>query len=285
MADLIHEVQNSDSDDTLKKALIYLLKQNKEKDEEINQLRSEVEILKHRMINIERYNSKNTIIIRNLPMGFSSDVWGDVLLFFREGMKINLELRDIAACHPLGPIRNVSDPPPIIVRFLYNHHKLNIWARKHLLRYFKNPRNQKAVFLDERLADEDKFLKKTAEDEGLYVTTWKSATSVHVVQSDGRTIPTTINKLKDISDLAPDCLRKDNKAPKPMPRLQMPKHVGSFQRTRSPVRRPREVTPQSGETTLINELSKRVNDPNDLVDYVRGLTYAPVNKQSKTHDG
>ena len=83
-----------------------------EKDRKIASLEEHVNILSKKVNEIEeieRYSSKDCFIINNLPL--MSNYWVDVLGFFHAALNIKVDRDQIVACHPLGPIKDVSNPP------------------------------------------------------------------------------------------------------------------------------------------------------------------------------
>ena len=47
-----------------------------------------------------------------------SNYWVDVLGFFHAALNIKVNRDQLVACHPLGPIKDVSNPPAFIVKFV-----------------------------------------------------------------------------------------------------------------------------------------------------------------------
>ena len=108
-------------------------------------MKNEFIFLKKKVNDLERYSSKDCIIINNLPLRHGSDYVEDVIAFFREAIDISVPRDSMVACQPLGPIRDIKNPPAIIVKFVYFDVKDGIWARKHFLRHYLNQINKKPV--------------------------------------------------------------------------------------------------------------------------------------------
>ena len=105
------------------------------------------------------------------------------------------------ACHQLGPITDVKRPPPIIAKFIFFDMKNRIWMGKKLLRGFVNPLNRQPVFLYEH----DKDLVDLAEKKGFRVITNNCQLQLLVENQNGKFIPQSISRPKDIDELL--CLR------------------------------------------------------------------------------
>ena len=150
---------------------------------------------------IERYSSKNYIIINNLPLVHGTDYWEDVLTFFANYLNIKVERDSIVACHPLGPIHNPSQPPAFIVKFVYFDVKDRICGRKHFLRNQLNPTNAKPIFLNERLTKRDADLKDYLKGLGLKTSTYKCAPQVFIEKHGSKPKPHNIVDMEDVDSL------------------------------------------------------------------------------------
>ena len=126
---LLEKVNDSTADPVLKETLNFLLKDNSLKSSTINELQNEVLSLKTKVNELERYQSKDSVIIYNLPRQ-SSQVMDDVLRFFNNQLKVSVSSCDIKACHPLSKMQDARRPPPIIVKFIYFNQKERVFARK-----------------------------------------------------------------------------------------------------------------------------------------------------------
>ena len=101
-----------------------------------------------------------------------------MLLFPNTSEQIDRCLADLVACNPLGPVKDVNNPPGVIINFIYDHHKDRIWARKSLLKHFKNARNRQPVFLSAKLENYDR-VKKQTEVLDLFVPMSNSTSHLH----------------------------------------------------------------------------------------------------------
>ena len=124
-------------------------------------------------------HSKKCLIINNLHIGFQAHLLDDVLLFFKTALQIEPGRADLAACHPLGPIKDGNNTQGVVIKLIYHHIKDRVWARKSLLKHFKNPRNRQPVYISEGLGKCDRDLKKQAEKLRLFVTTSNSTLYLH----------------------------------------------------------------------------------------------------------
>ena len=84
---------------------------------------------------MERYSSKDCVILQNLPLR-SGNFIQDVLVFFNEVMGVEVISYDLKACHPLNPVSQ-NQKFVLIVKFVYFDIKKNrIYGRKKLLKDF-----------------------------------------------------------------------------------------------------------------------------------------------------
>ena len=91
----------------------------KKQNAQIRELRNEVTDLKERISEQEKYSSKDTIIINNLPLLQVADLVSSVLYFFKTFLDIQLLREDLKACHFLGKCSDINKPPPVVVKFIF----------------------------------------------------------------------------------------------------------------------------------------------------------------------
>ena len=91
-------------------------------------MKNEIKFLKKKVNDLERYTSKDCVIIKSLPWRHSTDYVEDEIALFREAIDINVPRDSMVACHPVGHIRDIQNPPAIIVKFLFFDLKDRIWA-------------------------------------------------------------------------------------------------------------------------------------------------------------
>ena len=171
------------------------------KKDQIIDLQNEVQYLKQKTNEIERHQSKDCIIFRNLPLVSNKTVTDDVIYFVNRVLGINMAVKDLVGCHELAQIKDHSRPPPIIAKFNNFDLKTRIWGRKKLLRNFLNPFNQNSVFMDERLTKVDKELYEYAKDQGFRVLSKNSKPQV-LLKFDNNVQLHTIASKKDVDELA-----------------------------------------------------------------------------------
>lgn len=263
-------------DPSLKEILLFLIKENEEKTTQLQSLTSEVQELRQKTNELERYNSKDTIIIHNLPLRSQRNIMEDVILFLKSTMQVYLQAEEIKACHPLGPVKDVNNPPPIIVKFIYFNDKFRVWSRKALVRNFRHPTNQRSVYIYERLSKYDMALKEAAEKQEMIVNTWNSAPVVKI-NNDGQIKDMKLNSEKDIEELAPIAVKRKQKPTGSYPTGPNTNVLQSHNK------RLLEITPtkpmNKGMDEFLLELKKRSNNDSDLIDYVKGfLSDSPLNK-------
>ena len=148
----------------------------------------------------ERYNSKNCIIVSNLPLTSGISNFKDVTQFLREYLGIVVQETDLQACHPLGKFTDRRQPPNVIVRFLHFYTKDRIWARKYQLKGKMNPINNKTIYLRDCLTKPDSDLLDYARGLGCVTTSMNSAPQVFVKTSFGKKAHTVTDQT-DVDEL------------------------------------------------------------------------------------
>ena len=177
MADLVQELNKLGNkiEPELQEFLAKLIQNLQEKDKTIESLEQKVSYLETSINRIERYTSKDSIIIQNLPLISGNNLVADVMDFLQRVFQTQVNELDFVACHFLGQVRDTKSPPPVIVKFVHFWKKDRIWARKYWLKNFKNPVNGKPVFMHERLTKRDRDLSDYAAGLGLKVSSKNSA--------------------------------------------------------------------------------------------------------------
>lgn len=130
-------------------------------------LTNEVTDLKSRMSKAERYSSKTCLTFYNMKLVTQSSTPEIAILkVLNETLRIPISLSDLAACHFLpanGPVK------PIIVKFIYHHHRDLAWNRRQMLsNFFTNKHLFKwPVYVKERLPELDRAIEREAFLKGL----------------------------------------------------------------------------------------------------------------------
>lgn len=278
MEDLQKQLKSLKIDADLKDYLNNLTTIIHQQSDYITDLQNEVQYLRKKVNDVERYTSKDTIIFRNLPLLSNKNVTTDVIEFLRRIMGIEITPAELVACHELSPIKNPNEPPPIIAKFIQFHTKNRIFGRKKFLVNFRNPKNGKPVFLEERLTSDDRDLMAYANSKNLRTCTFNSQPQILINEANG-VVPHVIVDKTDIDELM-----EQGKAVKKVEKIGAPQPVVSstvFQGPSMPVATPRmprrkhdEIkTPPTAnsDSSLISQLSDLANDEKALMDFVRGL--------------
>ena len=101
---LFDEIQDTENiDPKLKDLLQGLIENVNTKDDIIVGLQSRVHFLEKRVNEMERYSSKDCVILQNLPLG-SGNLTQDVLAFFNDVMGVEVNSYDLKVCYHLGPV-------------------------------------------------------------------------------------------------------------------------------------------------------------------------------------
>lgn len=224
-----------------------------DKDKKINELECEVKYLSKKVNEIERYSSKDCIIIKNLPN--KGNLLQDILYFFNDVMGVEVYAQDLKAFHPLGK-PGEGKTPNVIVKFIYFGLKDRIWARKYMLKNTKKPHNGYPIYLFERLTKSDADLLNYANNLGLKTTTYNSTPQLLVKTGSG----VRFHNIVDVKDV--DELFASGKA---IPKKQ------SELATASRVKRVRELSTPKRDENLLNKLKSLRNNPDELKEFIDGL--------------
>ncbi len=173
-------ISDSKLDESSKQIINFLINANKKMAETITQLQSVVQELRIKTNDLERDNSKDSVIIYNLPIGYKGSLFEDFIYFSSTVLGVRVTQDDLRALHPLAKVHNFNSPPPIIAKFVKFDAKNSIFNRKNLLKNFQHPKNGRRVFINERLSSHDVGLKMEAEKRQMVVSTWNSTPFIEV---------------------------------------------------------------------------------------------------------
>ena len=187
----------------------------------------------------------------------------------------------MVACHPLGPIRDIKNPPAIIVKIVYFDVKDRIWARKHFLRHYLNQINRKPVYLFERLTKRDSDLLHYMKGLNLKTTTNNCAPQVFIKRKNGKVFT---NNVADSVDA--ETLLASGKA-----QILAKKRKSIFQlgyqdatmRLNDNTTTPKRVSPPSpgSDQQILDYVKKHRNKPEKIAQYVDNL--AKQSPQTELH--
>ena len=177
---LANLIQSNDTlDKNIKEVLLHLNQESDTKNQQMAVLEAKLRNLNIKVNELQRYQSKDCLVFRNVPIGGNGSLIEDVVAIIRDFMMVDICAADMKACHALGPV-SFQRPSSIIVKFISCDQKERIWSRKRFLKHHLNPNNQQPVFIHERLSKYDRDLKEYAETQGLLGTTNKSAPILHI---------------------------------------------------------------------------------------------------------
>ena len=125
------------------------------KDSEIRNLSNRVIYLEVRINELERYSSKDCVIIQNLSM-LHGNIIRDVLDLFNNILGLDVSDYDLKACHPLG-IMCRNQKTSVIVKFVYFETKNRVYGRKKSLKKVLSPVNIEPVYFTERLTKRNSY--------------------------------------------------------------------------------------------------------------------------------
>ena len=118
------------------------------KDTEIRNLSNRVNYLEVKVNELERYSSKDCVIIQNLSMLHGNTI-RDLLDLFNNVLGLDVSDYDMKASHPLGIVSR-NQKTSVIVKFVYFETKNRVYGRKNFLKNVLNPVNKEPVYFTER---------------------------------------------------------------------------------------------------------------------------------------
>ena len=180
------------------------------KDRDITDLKNQVQSLEERVNEIEKYSSKDCLIIDNMPLGDSK--WNleiQVCNFLKNYLNYESHPSNFKACHFLGKFEAGKKQPPVIVKFIYFGEKSEIYGRKSWLAGKKNPINGRSIFLRERLPVHQKQIKEKAEEFGLVTTTLNCEVKVFE-NSQGKFTSRAVKTLRAVEDIKDIAVKRNN---------------------------------------------------------------------------
>ena len=159
---------------------------------------------RHRRIGLA---NRNNILPKTPSLSIIYDVnlplLGNVLKFFECFLDYRLQRGDIKACHLL-PKTEKQSVPSVIVKFVYFHHKIDIYNSRMLLSSpnMLHPTNKNPIFLRERLAKNHLKVKIYAEkDKNLVTTTFNSQVKVFVKNENNNTVSKVVQSKKNVDKI------------------------------------------------------------------------------------
>ena len=115
------------------------------KDSEVRNLSNRVNYLEVKVNELERYSSKDCVIIQNLPM-LHGNIIRDVLDLFNNILGLDVSDYDLKTCHPLGIVSR-NQKKSVIVKFVYFETKNRVNGRKNFLKNVLSPVNKKNLYI------------------------------------------------------------------------------------------------------------------------------------------
>jgi len=134
---------------------------------------------------MERYSSKNCLIFLGMSSSNFTDPIDAVIHLVNNTLQVPLQHQDVGACHFLPSPGYVK---PIIVRFLYDHQRENVWQARGKLKTSRKP-NERAIFIVERLTDTDRSVLSYAKSKNCLISTRKGQVYGKLNANDEKWIP------------------------------------------------------------------------------------------------
>ena len=133
---LFDEIKDTVNIDPKLKGLLQRLIENVNAKDDINVgLQNWVHFLENKVNEMERYRSKDCVVLQNLPLR-SGNFNQDVLAFFNKIMGLEVNSYDLKACHPLGFVSQNQKRMISSKICLLRYKKQNLWQKKVFGRFF-----------------------------------------------------------------------------------------------------------------------------------------------------
>ena len=289
MASLNEKLQQIESslDPKLFESLSELVSNINEKDQVITTLQKEVCYLNKKVNELERYSSKDCIIIQNLPLlSPKQSLVEDVVRLLNEQLQIKVMSSDIVACHFLAPYKGTKDPPPVIVKFVYFWQKDRAWSRKYWLKNYTNPVNGFPVYFRERLTKSDRDLMDYMHGLGLKTATNNCVPQILIKTQNG------IRKHNVVDAADADEILESGKAVLMKESKKIPMNTHSYSNDTSKTPNAKRNRPDSAKPTFDAEITNQLkmlrneSDPGKLKQYIDMLVgdSPPAKSCNKSHE-
>ena len=159
------------------------------------------------MIQLERYSSKDTIIINNPPLqtGNATHITDQILVVLIKAWIIPWLRTQWKPVIPwvIGKVL----PPAVIVKFIYYNDKIELYNRRPILANLRNPLNGKPVNIEERLPQHDLAIQKRANELDLVTTTYNCRVERFLKTENGR-LTQPVDSVKAVEDLESRAMEK-----------------------------------------------------------------------------
>ena len=207
--ELLKQVEDPATKELMKR----LLEKLDERDDRIKHLENEMTDLSKRVNQLERYSSKDCVVITNFPIQAQESLVSDVISFFAKYLRVTISPHAIKACHFLGKLMGVAKPPPVIVKFVYFHDKDAVYAARKMLKGQKNPVNGKSIFIYERLPKHDLEIKQLADSKDMIVSTHNCQVAVLTKGVDGSTRYYNVNTKAQVENAEAWAIKRTAREP------------------------------------------------------------------------
>ena len=101
-----------------------------------------------RVLDVEKYNSKDSIVINNPPIRQGCNIMRTILDFMNDIFGTAIKPEQVVACHQLGGFS--AGPPAVIIKFVYFRDKEFFWKHKYFLKGITNDQNNYPIYFTER---------------------------------------------------------------------------------------------------------------------------------------
>ena len=170
---------------------------NSKKEREIETLKDEIHGLKNKVLNNERYLSKDSLKITNPPITQHGNQTFEILTFLREQLLVTIDKKSPEACHLLKKLQDENAPPALTLKIVHFRAKDTVYSLVKKLSKFRHPLNSNTVFILETLTYHDAEIEKAADNMNLITTTHNCQVKV-LVNQGSRKVFKQINELKQL---------------------------------------------------------------------------------------
>ena len=167
--------------------------------------------LEERVLKMEKYSSKDCLIIDNMPLGRGKVTLEEqVCAFLKQYLNYQSNPSNLKACHFLGKYEKGKKQPPIIVKFVYFGEKAEIFDRKSWLAGKPNPFNGRSIYLRERLPLHQRLIKEKTEEYDL-ITTTQNCEVKKFTNTDGKFTSKAVKSIRAIEDIKNVAVKRASK--------------------------------------------------------------------------
>ena len=163
----------------------------------------------------ERYSRNDSVLIVNPSFNArtSKKVTYDTLKFFDDFLGVKLRVDSIKACHIIPNTETEYKMSTVICKFFYFNDKLEVFKKKRALRKAKNHIDNKNIYLNESLPENDAQIKAEAVKRKTIVSTHNCTVSGLIDRVSQKPTYKEINDVEDLDNVLAEKKNTYNASP------------------------------------------------------------------------